>query len=308
MKKRDLILIVIALVLFGAYLILRQRKPVEKPVSIFQTDSLSIHTIRITNPEESLVIEKRDDEWWLVEPVEWKADTDMMQRFFRNVIKADMPSTVMSTGANAIIRYDLDDASALQIKVYDKRGKLKEHVYFGNSGAPHDYLRFDGSDNVYQIQNKVVGSFQPHPGYWRDPTVLGIMEEDIAQMHIKYSRGDYNLIRKDRTWTYKSSNEEFEIHPDNRQVMRILNILELLQTRVFLDGDNSSFKESFQQPHLHVVITLNDGKKRELRFVRDGRDFLLMVDNNLQTLFYTVGDTPDRFTRASMVFKEVYEM
>ena len=306
MKKRDLILLIVLLALVGTYFVLRTKKPVERGVSIFSIDSLSVGAFEIISPDNSMTIKMEDGEWWVTSPIRWKADSYRMEQFFRNVFHTPIPSSMMSSGEAAIIRYNLGEDQALQIKAFDKAGKLRDHVYFGNAGAPHDYLRYAKDDRIYQIRNKVAYVYEPETALWRDPRILDIEEHDIEKIDVTYSRNSYSLIHEPTGWRYKDSSEDFVIHPDNRQMMRVLNILRLLETRVFLDGDNSSYAPEIQNPHCVVTVHLKDKQKKKLTFIRRDNTFYLMVDGDASTLFSVPGDVLDRFTRAAMIFREVY--
>jgi hypothetical protein len=306
MKKRDLILVVVIVVLLGAYFILRTRKPVERPQRIFSTDSLRIGSIQIVAAAESLTIKRINDEWRIVEPIAWKADEDRMRNFFFDVINASVPKTVVSFGPGAIIRYGLDEIEGNQIKVFDSKGNLRDHVIFGNAGAPHDYFRYAGEDKVYQIKRKVAYQYEPTLSDWRDPRILKIDHNQIEKIDVTYYDNSYVITREPLGWRYKDKNNDFMIDPDNRQMMRMLNVLYLLETRIFFDNDNSDDAYALSRPHCEVTIHLVGGTKRKLTFIRDEIHFKLMLDDDRSTLYGVLGDTLDRFTRSAEVFNERY--
>lgn len=306
MKKRNLILILIVLLLLGSYLLVRSRKPVERSMPIFSTDSLSIGSIEIGLKGKTLKISRRGEEWWLTEPVEWKADDYRIKSLFSDVLTAKIPDTIMSSGSSAVSRYNLDDNNALHIKVYDQKGKQKDHVLFGNAGAPHDYLRFGGKDDIYLIKAKVAYQFEPDLSYWRDPKLLNIQADAISRIEVKYSQNAYTLLSEPKGWRYRDSNHDFIIDINNRQMIRVINILSMLETRVFIDNEFDSFAELFVQPHCEVMVHLKDKKKLKLSFGRREKLYYLMIDDNRQTLFEVTGDTLDRFTRSYLVYSETY--
>lgn len=306
MKKRDLILIVIIVVLLGAYFILRERKPVERPQRIFSTDSLRIGSIQIVSIEGSLTLKRINDEWRIVEPIDWKADEDRMRSFFFNVINARVPKTVVSTGPGAILRYALDETEGNQIKVFDSKGVLRDHVIFGNAGAPHDYFRYADQDKVYQIKRKVAYQYEPTLSDWRDPRVLNISHNEIQRIDVTYYDNSYYITRDTFGWRYRDKDNDFIIDPENRQMMRLLNILYLLETRIFFDGDNSADAYALAHPHCEATIHLVNGTKRKLTFIRDESHFKLMLDDDMSTLYGVLGDTLDRFARSAAIFNERY--
>ncbi len=307
MKNRNLILVIIFVALLATYFLMRKSTPVERKASLFGVDSTDVKTIELIHSNESIKLTKTDSEWFIVEPIKWNADELMMQNLFDSIIKAEVPLTVIARGSDSYFRYGLDDENALQVLVYNYKKRLMGHVYFGNSGAPNDYLRRANDDRVYQIKDKVKGKFAVTEGYWRDPRVLRLYEKDIKSIDITHADQNYSLIKESDGWRYRNNSEDFMIHPENRQLMRVLNILHKLETRVFLDGQGDKYAENLKYPFCEVRVNLSNGNTRKLTFIKDAAYNYLMLDDDPSVLYAIMGDTIDRFIRSSQLFKIVYD-
>jgi len=306
MKKRDVTLLIILVVLIGLYFLLRQNKPVEKPMPLVSLDSLKIGKIEIVLDTLAIAIQNTDKGWRISSPVDWPVDEDKLKALFKDIIHGDAPSMVVASGEDAIQRYRVNEENAMQIKVYDRKMKLKDHLYLASTEAPFEYLRYSNSSKIYQTRLKVSANFYPDLPYWRDPHILNIDAREIEKIEVKYRFNSYTLSINKGIWTYTDANQSFQIVPENRQMLRMLNILAVLKTYVFLDGDNSQFQEALANPHCSVKVYLSSGKVRLLDFVRGGEEFYLRLDGDNSVLYGVVGDTLDRFTRSAEYFSERY--
>lgn len=297
MNRRILISLAVFAVLILAFFVLRNQDAREKTTPIFGLDSLAIGKIRILSPNDTIMIEPKENGWWLSEPVSWAADTSQVNNFFKDVIKGNYPKTAMTTSKDAVTRYGLDGSKGLQVILYDKKGKKQDHVYFSNNGNVYDYLRYEGSTDIYQMNKLISNVYGNGVIDWRSPEILRAPETDLSSIQTTYPGGSYTLTHKDKDWIYRDSKEEFTIPYDNRAIMRLLNILVNLDTRQFLDGDNKQYLQLFKTPKATVVLSFKDGKKTKLTFAgSDNNEFYLMLNDDPKVLFGVVNDTIMRFT------------
>jgi len=305
MKRNKIILIALLLILIAAWLILKSRRPVERPIPIFAIDSLSIGRIEMQDHQTTISIIHAENGWRINKPVDWEVDLHYFSAFFQDLIRATYTPTVMAEGKMAISNYRTDQANALQVKVFDKKNRLVSHVFFGNIGNAFDYIRFSQSEKIFQIPAKLTTTYNLDLRFWRDPLLLSIEEKEIKKIEVKSARQEYTLVNNKGLWHYYDEIEDFDIKPENRQMMRIVSILLSLETRVFFDGDNSEYLTDFNPPYCDVRIYLHDGSVRRLSFSSlPEKRYLLMLDSEPKTLYEVVGDVLDRFMRYKDIFRE----
>ena len=303
MKIRTLILLIILVALLATFLILKRRSPQERHKRIFSADSTSIGSIEIAAAAAKLVLVNDDGEWKLTHPVRWNVEPHLLRLFFSQVIGQTYSLTPLAQGSEAVKTYRLEQDNALQVKLFDFRGKLLDHVWFSNLNNPNDYFRFEGSNKVFQIRQKVAGVFTPDPAPWRSPYVLSLSEEQLSSLEVKHSKNSYTLTRSGDRWTYKDSNEEFEIPPRNTVLIKILHQLTMLGSYTVLEQDSLPTAASLGNPECVVKIKLMNDKQHLLEFFKHTENYLLRVDSDASRYFVVLFDNVFRFTRKAVLFR-----
>ena len=297
MNRKILPPALVLVLLVAVFYVLKNRDATEKLSPVFSADSTAIAKIEIIDPADTLILVRVEDKWKLDYPVQWEANPETVERLFANVLSAEFAKTVMTTSPDAIQRYNLEPKTALQIKTYTQKGKLSDHVYFGNIGNPYDYFRYEGSSDIYQMKSLVTNTFNAAVDRWRSPVVIRIPESEISSIEVKLRDGSHVLTHKGKDWFFKDAAHDFKIPMENRAILRTVNILNKLDTFVFYDDPPAELSSAFQTPMATVVVKLNSGKSRKLVFAEtENKEYLLMLDDNPKTLFALVKDSVNRFT------------
>jgi hypothetical protein len=303
-KKNRIILAGILALLLVTYLILRLNRPEEKTRSLFGLNPQKIDKIEIWEGENRVDMALIEGIWKISEPVVWNADSTKVAGFFADVISAKYATTPMSLGPEAPNRYNLQEDSAMHVRV--SSGAKSVYVLFSNMGNPWDYFRFADDDKVYQVKSKVVQSYQPLMINWRSPIVLQYFEEDLAVIRSKHANNDYTLTRDGSRWMYQDASKSFDVYFDNFALIKIISVLQNMRTYIFADGRDEHFTEAFKSPELEVWITDVEGDTRKLSFVKvDNERYMMMVDDDPHVLYQMGFDTVFRFMRNPEIFRRV---
>jgi len=308
MSRRYKILIPILLSLAAIFFYMRwKHEGVEKTFRLFQADSLSIGRIELRKGEQYIILEKQDSLWMMIDPLQWRVQEDLIKNLFRDLINSDISDAVVSESTDNDSYYGLDPAHALQMKLYDRKGGLLDHVFIGNTGNPFDYIRRQGSTSIYQTRTKVANVFIPDAPVWRDISVLNIPESQILRIAVGYRKNSYTLTAELPRWRYTDSRENFVIPVENTAIVRVLNVLNNLNTMQFYDGDNSAYLPLFADPECTVEVFLRHRIMRKLSFARlNDTEFILMLDDDPKVLYGVIFDSINRFTRSAEIFKMLY--
>jgi len=307
MNRRYKILIPILLLLVALFFYLRRQAPVEQTFRLFHADSLQIARIEIRQSERYVLLEKQDGIWMMTHPQRWRAQMSLIDNLFRDLINNEISTTIISESTEHDRFYGLDSPDALVLKLYDSHGRILDNVRIGNAGNPFDYIRREGSNAIYQTRAKVANVFVPEPQHWRDPRLLDIAEHQILRIAVRYRKNSYTLAPDPPYWRYTDSRESFMIPLENTAIVRVLNVLNQLQTYTFYEGDNTQYLPLFEDPDCTVEVFLRDRTKRKLTFTRlSDTEFLLMLDDDSTVLYSVLFDTVNRFTRASEIFRMLY--
>lgn len=303
MKKNKTILLIILVALMAIYAFLALRKPQEREETLIKLNSQAIDKIEIWDAFDSILLSKTQDGWKLGEDMVWDADSLVVHGFFMDVIDARYARSPVSTGADGLSRYELNNEKALHIKI--SAGDKNEYLLFSNLGKAWDYFRFADANEVYQVKSKVVSNYLPEMSRWRDPLIIHILEEEIERIEVNHLRNSYSLIQDYSGWKYKDSRQEFDIFLNNFSLVKVISILQNFQSYL-LDTDMSEELVSrFKEPIATVLIKTTDGKSTKLTFARlDENQSMMILDDDLGVIHHVSHETINRFTRAPEAFQE----
>ncbi|HNV92431.1 MAG TPA: DUF4340 domain-containing protein [Candidatus Cloacimonas sp.] len=302
MKKNKLILLLILLLLIGLYFLLRTKQPQEKLLPVFDLDTLAINRIEIYDAQDTLKMVKQGNCWRLIYPVNWEADSLKIHSLFKDILTAKYSKTPMGTGKEAILKFHQRDEETLHLIVSD--GKKTVHTLFSNLNNPYDYFRYAGSEEIYQVKTKVTNVYNTDLANWRSPHIVSHQENDLVKIEVTHPKNKYTLTRKGLDWYYQDAHQNFQIHPYNRAMIKILNILEHLDTYIFVDNAQAEYAAKFDDPYCTVKLFLTNNRTQDLKFIEHYQGhYLMMVDNDPTVLFVVVWDTVFRFTRPPDVFR-----
>jgi len=190
MKRSHWITLIILIVLIGIYFIGKEKQPLEREMSFFSADSAAISKIVLFTPQDTVTIEKKGNEWKLVHPVVWAVNEQQLDSFFNKVLKIETSITPMSEDPNLQSMYKVDDKEAVQVKLFNKSGKLLDHVYIGNGASTsYDYGRKQGDKRIYQFKENLTNLVRPDVYLWRSPNITNLKRDKID--HI-----DVNIYKK----------------------------------------------------------------------------------------------------------------
>lgn len=322
MKKSHLIILAVLLVLIAVYFIARGQRPLEKEVRFFGSDSTEIAKMMFFTPADTIIIEKKTNEWKLVHPIQWEVNENHLELFFKRVFNIKTSTTPMSEDTELQRMYKVDDLSAVQVKLYDSKGKMLEHAYIGNgANTSFDYGRKANDKKIYQFKDNITNLVKPDIFQWRSPNITNLKRSQIDYIDVKYTKNAYSLTVIGDSIRYSDKNETFVIPFYNRAQHKIINALENLMTWQFIDKDTDQYANQFKNPDCRVVVHLKDKRTKSFTMIRKVEQLhdrapnepdysvtvLMMVDDNITPLYQMTGDFINRFTRASQHFKVEFD-
>jgi hypothetical protein len=322
MKKSHWISLIILLVLFGIYIVARHSVRIEQEVRFFKADSVDIARIELISPEDTIVVSKSGNQWKLKYPLAWEVNEQQLSSFFNQVLSAKTSSIPMSEDPNQHSVYKVDEKSAIQVKLYDKQGKLLDHVYIGNgTDTTFDYGRKQGDKDTYQFKDTITNFVRPDLALWRSNNILNLKQVQIDHIDITYPHNSYTLAMVGDSIRYTDKHKNFMIPSNNRAQFKIINALENMMTWQFQDKNTEQYTRAFQHPDCHIVITLKNKEIRTITLIDVKTDMtpaepnqtgeqpliLLMLDNKPAPLYQMSADFLNRFTRAAEHFQTEYD-
>lgn len=322
MKKSHWIILIILLVLIGVYFIARNKRPLEKEFRFFNSDSTDIARLQFFTLSDTIIVNRQDDGWKLVHPVEWEVNEQQLEYFFSQVLPIRTSTTPMSDDPNLQSMYKVNADLGIQIKLYNKNNRLLEHVFIGNgTNTTYDYGRRQGDRKIYQFKHNITNLVKPDLFLWRSPNITNLKRSQIDFIDVTYTKNAYTLTVLGDSIRYADARESFTIPRFNMAQHKVINALENLMTWQFIDKDTEQWADEFKNPECRIVVHLKDGKTKTFTIIRkieqltgthahepDKSVFvLMMIDDKPSPLYEMTGDFINRFTRAAMHFKVEYD-
>jgi len=234
MKKSTYVLIGLFVVLLvAAFLVLQ--KPGEQSASsassgfLASIDSVSVDKIEINTPTSSVILEKRGVEWYIVEPLNYKANQVNVGQILHQLKNLEVKSTVSSKPEKHSV-FQVDK-NGTEVKVFEQ-GAEKASFILGKMAASYteSYVRKLNSDDVLLVEGASGYMFNRPVKEWRDKTIFTAPKESIKEVQYHYGDTTFSLALKDSTWFVGKEKAQQSV------VNGILTSLSSLQADDFVDS------------------------------------------------------------------------
>jgi hypothetical protein len=186
-RTSTLILLLLALSL-GLFIWLRERHQLSTTESrealqqVLRFDPADAVALRWTYRDESLAVQRRDDQWWLEKPFEDRANPQLIHRILQLASELTIIETLGSRelrgsesglGSRVIeLEIDLADGSTLKVEV-GQAGPYTETTYL--RFAPYA----DGKEIVALADGNLRDPLRTPATDWRDPTLLDFEPAEV---------------------------------------------------------------------------------------------------------------------------------
>jgi hypothetical protein len=194
-KKEYLILILIIAAL-SAYLVMRShdRTHYQLP-EISRLEPGTITKIEITKNDGSLVLEKKDNQWYL-DPQGYLADAGRVEDMLK-VLEA-LNLTALVSDAKDYSRYDLDAEKRISVKAW-LGDTLQRNFDIGKTASSfrHTFVRLGGDSRVYHASDNFRSKFEQTVDSLRDKNVLSFKNADIQEIQIADNQARMKLVRRE---------------------------------------------------------------------------------------------------------------
>ncbi|HEX9828664.1 MAG TPA: DUF4340 domain-containing protein [Bacteroidota bacterium] len=275
MKKNTVILIILFLVLLGAaYLV--TMKPGEQSVSseagelLAEIDSAAVDKIEIRSPLSSVVLVKRGAEWFLQEPISYKAS----QSNIGNAIQQAKNMKVKNVVSSNVEKHNLFqvDSTGTMVTVFEN-GAQKAGFVLGKTGPAifDSYARLASSNDVLLVAGGQSFTFNKALKEWRDRTIFSAPKEAMTAVSFQYGDTTFTLTFKDGVWM---AGDDLA---DDATVQSLLTSLSNVEADEFIDTLIT------QLPKLTAQITVGD---TQLRFHQSADDTKYFVQNSASPQWY----------------------
>jgi hypothetical protein len=204
MKRNTLMLAgLFVILLIIAFLVLQ--KPGEQSANsassglMYIIDSLAVDKITIKTPASSLLLEKRGAEWFVAQPVNYRADQAAVGQIIHSVKNLEI-KTVVSSKPDKQSVFQVDQTGT-QVTLYEK-GADKASFILGKMGGSYSesYVRRANSNDVITVEGASGDMFNRPVKDWRDKTILTVPKENIKTVQYQYGDTIFTVSFSDSVW------------------------------------------------------------------------------------------------------------
>jgi hypothetical protein len=204
MKKNTYILVGLFACLFIiAYLVLQ--KPGERSADsastglLFTVDSLLVDKVEIKMSASALVLEKRGAEWFVAQPINYKADQANIGQLIHQIKNLEVKSIISNKPEKQSV-FQVDQTGT-QVTLYEK-GVEKVAFVLGKMAASYSesYARKLNSNDVFLVEGASSYMFNRQVKDWRDKTILTAPKESIKEVRYQYGDTAFSITLSDSAW------------------------------------------------------------------------------------------------------------
>jgi hypothetical protein len=178
-------------------------------------------------------------------------------------------SELIDSGKSSYEKFKVGDTQGLHA-VFSKGGSTVLDVRFGENGGRGQMTRIAGKDGVYAIKGYSSYLYDRELKGWRDTTLFKFEDTAVTSAVITNEHGTFNFDKLGTNFSGKfkpakgGGSKDIEKF-DTNKVSDFLRAYKSLNADGFADKDKTPKDLGLEPPAATVLITLNDGAKRELK-------------------------------------------
>ncbi len=288
---------VIMLIVIGGGLYLADRKAEdvkqerEKALRLFPFLPEEVTAFVIKKEGETVKLEKRDDVWWVVEPVVDKADKKTVETFLDNVVNARKDAILFDQAPPEKLRELGLENPYITVLFTTSRGTTQ--IIFGRKGPTHNvaYAMLEGDPKVYRIHSDVGKEADKGLYDLRDKTIIEFEPLKTKRMEL-YRKGRKNVIIEQPLGGKWDMVEPIRARANIERVLETLYRLKESDIKWFIDEPSDKDDYGFENPVVRFYIDDGDSRKgfivgkknRKIRGYfarRDGEKRVFVVEEDL---------------------------
>jgi hypothetical protein len=263
-REKQIVIAVVVLGGLSAAVYMQQKKDAKVGAGTLSAAELpsingseDLDKLEITNGEKGqVVLEKKDDKWWVKKPVSAPANQTNVKQLIDNLKELKATEIVASNATDDVRKsYDLDAAKAVHVVGY-KAGDKKVDDYFGKSGSRGEMLTVEGKNNIYSASGYSMYLYNRDVKGWRDTEIFKFDDATANNATIDNSHGLFSFTKGTDTWAGTFKGQPID-HFDQDKVKSLLTTFKSLSAEDFADG-KSPEETGLDKPEATVTVTLKD--------------------------------------------------
>ncbi len=288
MKLRNLGIVTAIFLAMGAYVYFYEIKgekkrdeAAEKEKKLFQFEQKDIVSITVKTKSQEIVLQKDQDNWKLVKPIDTKADKSAADSVASDLASAKIERSLDEQNINWNT-YGLDSPTVkISAKLND--GKVQELELGEKDFTDFSvFARIPGQNKLLVLPSHLFNSANKTLFDFRDKAVIEFQRDQIKQMAVAVKSKEYLFEKNGDDWTVK---KPFESKADRTEINSIVGDLEFAKVEEFLQPPLSDLKiYGLNTPEVRVDLFLGENRARKT----------LLVGSKIDSHYYAKDDSRDQ--------------
>jgi len=211
---------------------------------------------------------KKGEDWRVSKPVDAAANSANVKSLLDN-LKSLKVSELIDPSKSSYEKFKVGDNQGLHA-VFTKGGTVVLDARFGENGGRGQMTRIAGKDGVYGVKGYSSYLYDRELKGWRDTTLFKFEDTAATSVSIQNEHGTFAFAKDKDTWSGKFKDakggalkdiEKF----DESKLKDMLRAYKSLNADSFAEPGKTPADLGLDKPSATLVITLNDGAKREVK-------------------------------------------
>jgi len=227
----------------------------QREESLFLIQKEEVTAFSLRNPSGTCRLEKKEQEWRILEPQNLKADRDQVDSLLSNITVAKKYDPVET---NDLAQYGLDKPQeTLVLEGSGASGKQTLLIGLESTIPGRFFATIEGEKTVFTVASHVKNFLDKNLFLLRDKTIFDIKKEDIAKLEISQTGTSITLQKSaDDLWALTSPVQDAA---DKKAVDNLLSDIESLRATSFEEDQTTTPGfYGLAQPRLHFTITAKE--------------------------------------------------
>ncbi|MEA3404040.1 MAG: DUF4340 domain-containing protein [Armatimonadota bacterium] len=271
MRWRSTIAAGLVFVALLAWVMTQERGRVPEEKEVFGLDIKDVTSLRVERKDEKpIVIERRDDRWFITSPIQALADTDDAKRMIKAV--AELKEQSSRTGLNLDDeQYGLKDPPLVAVLTYGGGKTARVEVGEETAVGSSRYARIGGdlagdSDTLYIVGATVRTTLWKDATEIREKQVVLLEPEDVQRVELAHGEEQIVLARAEpeadvKWWMRKP----LQVAADEFNVKQLVRSLGDMRAEDFLEAE-AEVDPGFDKPQARMGLRLQEGRDLTVTF------------------------------------------
>lgn len=205
---------------------------------------------------------KKGEDWRVTRPLDATANQPNVKSMLDN-LKTLKVVELIDGGKASYEKFKVGDSQGLHA-VFKKGDKVVLDARFGDNGGRGQMTRVAGKDGVYAVKGYSSYLYERDLKGWRDTALFKFEDTAATAVSVQNEHGAFEFKKDGDKWKGTFKGKDIERYDDTK-VGDLLRAYKALNADGFAEKGKTAADLGLDKPAATLVITLNDGAKREIK-------------------------------------------